>query len=165
MYFSKRILPDYLGEDFFKSSHPCIKFENYKPENNNAEIKYKVRATTHTRASGWWRAAAWLLEKSHPHLYGKQAGKVGEQALEEQRIELVQILQNEIDNPELIDRIVDRLHQFDEAKLSQVEEATTAKEQPTKEPRQVEELERAAMIDDLLAQRDNEGGERISASR
>ena len=39
------------------------------------------------------------------------------------------------------------------------------KEQPMKEPRQVEELEKAAMIDDLLAQRDNEGGERISASR
>ena len=33
-----------------------------------------------------------------------------------------------------------------------------------KEPRQVEELEKAAMIEDLLAQRDNEGGERISAS-
>ncbi len=39
------------------------------------------------------------------------------------------------------------------------------KEQPTKEPRRVEELEQAAMINDLLAQRDNEGGERISASR
>ena len=39
------------------------------------------------------------------------------------------------------------------------------KEQPTREPRQVEELERAAMVNDLLAQRDNEGGERISASR
>ncbi len=39
------------------------------------------------------------------------------------------------------------------------------KEQPMKEPRAVEDLERAAMIDDLLAQRDNEGGERISASR
>jgi peroxiredoxin len=39
------------------------------------------------------------------------------------------------------------------------------KEQPMKEPRTVEELERAAMIDDLLAQRDNEGGERISGSR
>ena len=32
------------------------------------------------------------------------------------------------------------------------------KEQPMKEPRQVEELERAALIDDLIAQRDNEGG-------
>lgn len=39
------------------------------------------------------------------------------------------------------------------------------KEQPAKEPRAVEELEKAAMIDDLLAQRDNEGGERLSASR
>src|SRR5439155_25556355 len=39
------------------------------------------------------------------------------------------------------------------------------KEQPMKEPRQVEELERAAMIDDLIAQRDNEGGERLGASR
>ena len=39
------------------------------------------------------------------------------------------------------------------------------KEQPMKEPRQLEDLERAALIDDLLAQRDNEGGERISASR
>ena len=39
------------------------------------------------------------------------------------------------------------------------------KEQPMKEPRAVEDLERAAMIDDLLAQRDTEGGERISASR
>ncbi len=38
-------------------------------------------------------------------------------------------------------------------------------EQPMKEPRQVEQLEKAAMIDDLIAQRDNEGGERISASR
>src|SRR3954466_5676399 len=42
---------------------------------------------------------------------------------------------------------------------------TYYKEQPMKEPRQVEELERAAMINDLLAQRDNEGGERVSASR
>jgi len=42
---------------------------------------------------------------------------------------------------------------------------TYYKEQPMKEPRQVEELERAAMVNDLLAQRDNEGGERISASR
>lgn len=39
------------------------------------------------------------------------------------------------------------------------------KEQPAKEPRAVEELEQAALVDDLLAQRDNEGGERISASR
>ena len=39
------------------------------------------------------------------------------------------------------------------------------KEQPMKEPRQVEDLEKAAMIDDLLAQRDNEGGERIGGSR
>jgi len=39
------------------------------------------------------------------------------------------------------------------------------KEQPMKEPRMVEELEKAAMIDALWAQRDNEGGERISASR
>ena len=39
------------------------------------------------------------------------------------------------------------------------------KEQPMKEPRQLEELERAAMIDDLIAQRDNEGGERLGASR
>ena len=39
------------------------------------------------------------------------------------------------------------------------------KEQPMKEPRQLEELEKAAMIDDMLAQRDNEGGERLGASR
>jgi len=39
------------------------------------------------------------------------------------------------------------------------------KEQPMKEPRQLEVLERAAMIDDLIAQRDNEGGERLGASR
>ena len=39
------------------------------------------------------------------------------------------------------------------------------KEQPMKEPRQLEELEKASMIDDLLAQRDNEGGERLGASR
>jgi peroxiredoxin len=39
------------------------------------------------------------------------------------------------------------------------------KEQPMKEPRSVEELEKAALVDDLLAQRDAEGGERISASR
>ena len=39
------------------------------------------------------------------------------------------------------------------------------KEQPTKEARTVEELEKARMIDDLLAQRDNEGGERIGGSR
>ena len=39
------------------------------------------------------------------------------------------------------------------------------KEQPMKEPRAVEELERAALVKDLLAQRDAEGGERISASR
>jgi peroxiredoxin len=38
-------------------------------------------------------------------------------------------------------------------------------EQPMKEPRAVEDLEKAAMIDDMLAQRDNEGGERISGSR
>jgi len=38
-------------------------------------------------------------------------------------------------------------------------------EQPMREPRKVEDLEKAAMIDDLLAQRDNEGGERITASR
>ncbi len=34
-----------------------------------------------------------------------------------------------------------------------------------KDPRSVDDLEKAAMIDDLLEQRDNEGGERISASR
>ena len=39
------------------------------------------------------------------------------------------------------------------------------KEQPMKEPRQLEEMEKAAMIDDMLAQRDNEGGERLGASR
>jgi peroxiredoxin len=39
------------------------------------------------------------------------------------------------------------------------------KEQPMKEPRSVEELEKARMIDDLIAQRDNEGGERLGASR
>src|SRR3954454_15300802 len=39
------------------------------------------------------------------------------------------------------------------------------KEQPTKEPRQVDELEKAAMIDDLIHQRENEGGERLGASR
>ena len=39
------------------------------------------------------------------------------------------------------------------------------KEQPTKEPRSVDELEKAALVDDLLAQRDAEGGERISGSR
>jgi peroxiredoxin len=39
------------------------------------------------------------------------------------------------------------------------------KEQPMKEPRSVEDLEKARMIDDLIAQRDNEGGERLGASR
>ncbi len=39
------------------------------------------------------------------------------------------------------------------------------KEQPMKEPRQVEELEKAAMIDDLIHQRENEGGERLGGSR
>ena len=39
------------------------------------------------------------------------------------------------------------------------------KEQPVRDPRSVEDLEKAAMIDDLLEQRDNEGGERIGASR
>jgi peroxiredoxin len=34
-----------------------------------------------------------------------------------------------------------------------------------RDPRSVEDLEKAAMVDDMLAQRDNEGGERISASR
>ena len=38
-------------------------------------------------------------------------------------------------------------------------------EQPMKDPRSVEDLEKASMIEDLLEQRDNEGGERISASR
>ena len=38
-------------------------------------------------------------------------------------------------------------------------------EQPMKEPRQVEQLEKAAMIDDLIAQRANEGGESNTASR
>ena len=38
-------------------------------------------------------------------------------------------------------------------------------EQPTRDPRSVEDLEKAAMIEDLLEQRDNEGGERIGASR
>ena len=75
-----------------------------------------------------WRAAAWLLEKSHPHLYGKQAGKVSEQALEEQRIELVQILADEIGDAELLDRIIDRLHQLEEAKLPPVEEIAPAEE-------------------------------------
>jgi hypothetical protein len=34
-----------------------------------------------------------------------------------------------------------------------------------RDPRSVEDLEKASMIEDLLEQRDNEGGERISASR
>ena len=34
-----------------------------------------------------------------------------------------------------------------------------------KDPRSVEDLEKASMIEDLLEQRDNEGGERVSASR
>ncbi len=34
-----------------------------------------------------------------------------------------------------------------------------------RDPRSVEDLEKASMIDDLLEQRDNEGGERTSASR
>jgi peroxiredoxin len=38
-------------------------------------------------------------------------------------------------------------------------------EQPMRDPRRVEDLEKASMIEDLLEQRDNEGGERISASR
>jgi peroxiredoxin len=38
-------------------------------------------------------------------------------------------------------------------------------EQPARDPRRVEDLEKAAMIEDLLEQRDNEGGERLSASR
>ena len=38
-------------------------------------------------------------------------------------------------------------------------------EQPTRDPRSVEDLEKAAMIEDLLEQRDNEGGERLGASR
>jgi peroxiredoxin len=39
------------------------------------------------------------------------------------------------------------------------------KEQPARDPRSVDELEKAAMIEDLFEQRDNEGGERLSASR
>ena len=39
------------------------------------------------------------------------------------------------------------------------------KEQPMKEPRQVEELERATMVEDLLRQEANEGGESQRASR
>ena len=35
------------------------------------------------------------------------------------------------------------------------------KEQPMKEPRAVEELEKAALVDGLLAQRDNEGGQQV----
>jgi peroxiredoxin len=42
---------------------------------------------------------------------------------------------------------------------------TFYQEQPMREPRKVEDLERAAMIDDLQAQRQNEGGASISASR
>jgi peroxiredoxin len=38
-------------------------------------------------------------------------------------------------------------------------------EQPMREPRKVADLEKAAMIDDMIAQRENEGGERTSASR
>ena len=38
-------------------------------------------------------------------------------------------------------------------------------EQPMRDPRSVEDLEKASMIEDLLEQRDNEGGERTSASR
>jgi peroxiredoxin len=39
------------------------------------------------------------------------------------------------------------------------------KEQPMRDPRTVDELEKAAMIDDLLTERENEGGERDSGSR
>ena len=42
---------------------------------------------------------------------------------------------------------------------------TFYKEQPMRDPRSVEDLEKASMIEDLLEQRDNEGGERTSASR
>ena len=42
---------------------------------------------------------------------------------------------------------------------------TYYKEQPARDPRSVDELEKAAMIEDLLEQRDNEGGERLGASR
>ena len=38
-------------------------------------------------------------------------------------------------------------------------------EQPMRDPRSVEDLEKAALVEDLLEQRDNEGGERTSASR
>ena len=38
-------------------------------------------------------------------------------------------------------------------------------EQQMRDPRSVEDLEKASMIEDLLEQRDNEGGERVSASR
>ena len=42
---------------------------------------------------------------------------------------------------------------------------TYYQEQPMRDPRSVEDLERAAMIEDLFEQRDNEGGERLGASR
>ena len=42
---------------------------------------------------------------------------------------------------------------------------TFYKEQPAKEARTLDELEKARLIEDLLEQRENEGGERISASR
>jgi peroxiredoxin len=38
-------------------------------------------------------------------------------------------------------------------------------EVPMREPRQIEKLQQTAMIEDLIAERDNEGGERIDASR
>jgi hypothetical protein len=34
-----------------------------------------------------------------------------------------------------------------------------------KEPRTLDELEKASLIEDLLEQRENEGGERLGASR
>jgi hypothetical protein len=74
-----------------------------------------------------WRAAAWLLEKCHPHLYGKNAGNVDQRALEEQRQQMIMILGQEIGDAELLDRIIDRLHELDEPHETTVADAAPAK--------------------------------------
>ena len=74
-----------------------------------------------------WRAAAWLLEKCHPHLYGKNAGNVDQRALEEQRQQMIMILGQEIGDAELLDRIIDRLHELDEPHETKVADAAPAK--------------------------------------
>jgi hypothetical protein len=74
-----------------------------------------------------WRAAAWLLEKCHPQLYGKNASLASERALEDERLRVINVLQQEIEDPALLERIIDRLHELDEPQPTDEPPRETAK--------------------------------------